>query len=195
MKLKLSYYSFLLPISLCIGCQNELAMPDNSWGFFTAKVNGRAWEKTFANAYQAVRGRDDLDSAKGNTIEIYSLLFDSGGVLEEELSFTNIPAKVGRYKVFPYNDRFNTNSGAVGSFLTTFIDFDMFRDQYEVLESEDNYLQIDECQDKGNREIKGRFNVTFVLRSKRASNSYEDTLGFTKGKFHTKIVPPIKRHL
>jgi hypothetical protein len=170
-------------------------MPDNSWGFFTAKVNGRAWEKTFANAYQAVRGRYDLDSAKGNTIEIYSLLFDSGGVLEEQLSFTNIPTKVGRYKVLPYNDRFYTNSDAVGSFLTTFIDFDMFRDKYEVVESEDNYLQIDEYQDKGNREVKGRFNVTFVLRSQRADNSYEDTLRFTNGRFHTKILPRIKRHL
>ena len=186
----------MFTIFLLIGCQSDIAVPQNSWGYFKADVNGRRWAKTFKNAYQAVRGSEDYpDSLNRNKISVYSLLFDHTGSLQEQFYFENIPLKPGRYKILHTKNPSGTDSISVSSSLTTFIDYDVFRDEYEVLNSESNYLQIDQYQVNGNREIKGRFNVTFILKSKREFNSYDDTLRFTNGSFHTKILPRSKRLL
>jgi hypothetical protein len=196
MKPTKQFSRYVFALWLFAGCQPQLAIPENSWGYFSAKVNGRQWEKTFENAFQAVRAWEhDLDSCVCKRLLVYSLLFESDGNLQEELSFSNIPKRKGRYKVSRIGTYSWKDSTTVYSHLNTFIDSDMFRDQYELLESEDNYLQIDTYQENGNREIKGRFNVTYVLKTPRAFNSYEDTLRFTNGKFHTKILEPIKWHL
>ncbi|WP_031529478.1 hypothetical protein [Dyadobacter crusticola] len=196
MKLLKRFPKYVLALWLFAACLPQLAIPENSWGYFSARVNGKRWEKTFENAFQAIRASEhDLDSSVCKRLIVYSLLFESDGNLQEELSFSNIPKKEGRYKVSRNRTYSCKDSTTVYSHLNTFIDFDMFRDQYEVLDSEDNYLQIDTYQENGNREIKGRFNVTYVLKTPRAFNSYEDTLRFTNGKFHTKILEPLKRHL
>lgn len=181
---------------LSLGCERETTIPQDSWGNFSVNVNGRSWEKTFKNAYQAVRGEaHDSGDTTCKRVYVYSLLFNSEGVLEEYLYLSDIPTKPGRYKIVSDRDISCSDSMITSSNFTAFIDYDMFRDRYEVLESQNNYLQIDQYQNGGNREIKGRFEVTFVLRSPRSPNSYEDTLRFTNGKFHTKILPRRKRHL
>ncbi|MCE7062654.1 hypothetical protein [Dyadobacter sp. CY343] len=179
-------------LALFAGCEKERLMPRQSWGHFRAKVNGRNWEHTYRNAFQAVRAKEEYVDSTCKRMVIYSLLFDSGGDLEEELYFTNIPTKTGRYKIMPNRHYSCEDSTFIFSQLVAFTNFDMFRDPYEVVESEDNYLQIDQFQENGNREIKGRFNVTYVLRSPRSANSHEDTLRFTNGTFHTKILTPGK---
>lgn len=192
---KISHY-FIFLILLSVGCERETTVPHDSWGYFSVDVNGRSWEKTFKNAYQAVRGvAQDFGDTTCKRVYLYSLLFDSEGVLEEYLYLSDIPTKTGRYRIMSNRDVPCSDSTIATSTFTAFIDFDIFRDRYEVLESADNYLQIEQYQESGNREIKGRFEVTFVLRSPRFYNSYEDTLKFTNGKFHTKILPRKQRHL
>ncbi|WAC11142.1 hypothetical protein [Dyadobacter pollutisoli] len=163
-----------------------------------AKVNGRAWQKTYNNAYQTVRGfttKPDSANCFRKSISVYSMLYDSEGVLQQLLSFEKIPVKPGRYHVAPVSETFCKDTLFVQATLETFIDEDIFRDRYEILSLEENYLHLNEYQENGSMEIKGTFSVSFVLRSKRYSNSFEDTLRFTNGQFHTKIVTPVKRHL
>jgi hypothetical protein len=62
---------------------------------------------------------------------------------------------------------------------------------YKILDSpkENNYLQIDEYN-KDTKEIKGRFQVVFVVDSPRKlrGNYDPDTIRLTNGIFHTKIL-------
>jgi hypothetical protein len=181
-----------------MACERGSVIPLNSWGYMKAKVNGRDWQKTYSNAYQTVRGsttKPDSSNCFIESIYVYSMLQDSEGVLQQILGFGKIPPKPGRYKVIPYKETTCKDSLSVNASLETFIDEDIFRDRYDLLPLEENYLQLNEYQENGSMEVKGTFSVSFVLRSKRYPNSYEDTLRFTNGQFHTKIVIPPKRHL
>jgi hypothetical protein len=174
-----------------MACERGSVIPLNSWGYMKAKVNGRDWQKTYSNAYQTVRGsttKPDSANCFRKSISVYSMLYDSEGVLQQLLSFGKIPVKPGRYHLVPINETFCKDSLFVQASLETLIHEDLFRDQYDLLPLEENYLQLNEYQENGNMEIKGTFSVSFVLRSRRYSNSYEDTLRFTNGQFHTKIV-------
>ena len=196
MKLEKIMIRGIFLVSLLIGCEPEVRIPNDSLGYFCVNVNGKPWEKTFKNAYQAVRGTEqDFGDTTCKRVSVYSSLFDSQGVLEEYLYLSDIPAKNGRYKIVADQDLSCSDSTMSSSSFVAFIDYDMFRDHYEVLDTKNNFLQIDHYQASGNREIKGHFEITFVLRSPRSFNSYEDTLKFTNGRFHTKILPRRTRHL
>jgi hypothetical protein len=177
-----------------MACERGSVIPLNSWGYMKAKVNGRDWQKTYSNAYQTTRGltiKPDSSNCFVKRILVYSMLNDSEGVLQQLLSFGKIPVQPGRYHVVSYRETSCKDSLFVEATLETFIDEDLFRDRYEILPLEGNYLQLDKYQEDGGMELKGTFNVSFVLRSKRYPNSFEDTLRFTNGRFHTKIVIPV----
>jgi hypothetical protein len=59
-------------------------------------------------------------------------------------------------------------------------------DQYNILNSEDNFLQID--HDPKSKEIRGTFQLTFIFEREGAEHTLPDTLRFTSGKFHTKMM-------
>lgn len=196
----MKHYSVLICIWICFGsCQSDVYFPPNSFGYLKAKVNGRDWEKTYFNAYQLIHAHMENDEhipkcRRTRYFSVEALLLDTPGTLQQTLGFYSIPSAPGRYKLNP-NEPNCEDTLAVYTQFCAFIDEDIYRDRYEVVPGVENYLTLDKYERDGNMEIKGSFEATFVLRSPRSWNSWEDTLRFTNGRFYTKIVIPERRKL
>jgi len=170
-----------------------------SWGYLTADMNGKEWSKTYKNAYQvthAVEGKAAKYSAvpcQSDFTYIFSNLYNSDGNLRQELIFTKIPLERGHYKIIPFkNGTCNDSDPVYGIFYTSISDGDVAGDVYNVLNSEDNFIEIDDYK-VSTKEIKGRFQITFIVESKRYGHYLPDTLRFLNGRFHTKIIDNEKR--
>jgi hypothetical protein len=106
--------------------------------------------------------------------------------------FANVPTLKGNYKIVDHNQSPACSDIPKITEIGTFYGIneeDTGRQQYKVLNltKENNYLQIDEYN-KDTKEIKGRFQVTFVLKYLPKSRSSDpDTIRFTNGVFHTKV--------
>ncbi|WP_353722569.1 hypothetical protein [Dyadobacter sp. 676] len=194
--MKHHYMTLLISIGL-YGCQSDVCFPPNSFGYLKAKVNGRNWEKTYSNAYQWVRAMTENDEQipkcrRSRYFFVEASLLDRPGVVQQTLGFYSIPSTPGRYKLLPYDPKCEDTLAVFAQFCT-FIDEDIYRDKYELVPGAENFLILEKYEHNGNREIKGTFEATFVLRSPRSWNSWEDTLRFTNGRFYTKIVIPEQR--
>ncbi|WP_342084518.1 hypothetical protein [Dyadobacter sp. OTU695] len=66
-------------------------------------------------------------------------------------------------------------------------DGDVAGDSYYTVDSEDNYIQIDNYNEK-TKEIKGIFQLTLIAQKPRSSNLLPDTLRLQNGRFHTRII-------
>jgi hypothetical protein len=177
---------------LLYGCEKVGPMPRlASWGYLTADMNGRDWSKTYENAYQVVQGlNNDSYNPQEQYMGIKSVLYTSSGYDRQSLTFQRIPfpPKKCRYKVAwcdPAGCQFH--SDVYVSLYSLLSDGDVVGDSYRTVESEDNYIQIDEY-DAQTRQVKGRFQITFAIIEPRQSDALPDTLRFVNGRFHTRII-------
>jgi len=184
---------FNISILLLTAC-DEFTLPRvPSWGYLTADMNGKDWSKTYENAYQTVQGWHSDDNV-ADTYVIMADLYNPYGARRQELYFQNIPLQKGRYTILkniPYENKYDRF--VYGSLYTLVSDGDVSGDTYDVLDTEESFFQIDEIITK-TREVKGTFQVTFVIRKPHYDTALPDTLRFVNGKFHTKIMEHKRRN-
>lgn len=196
----------LLAIGLAIGilmvstsCKIIDAIVDSSgplprlpnWGYLTADMNKADWSLTYKNGYQVTHGIVSYsDEPQGVFFALKSILYTPDGAEHQELLFQKIPfaAATARHRVtscLPFTDcQVNEDVQAV---LHTCND-DVGLNSYYIIDSEDNYIQIDRYNKK-NQEVKGTFQLTFAVRKNRSpGDPLPDTLRFRNGRFHTKII-------
>lgn len=109
-----------------------------------------------------------------------SEIFTSG----EIFSIVKIPFIPGTYQV--YNTLIQTNDSIAGA-LFGYIDYDEFKGNYTILESDSSSFVTLESYDTITKEIKGRFDLTFIKDIKPYPEA-SDTIRFRDGYFHTKII-------
>ncbi|KAA6440116.1 hypothetical protein FEM33_05780 [Dyadobacter flavalbus] len=186
-------YIFSISILLLTACDDFPLPQMPSWGYLTADMNGKDWSKTYKNAYQTIQAWDSNDNVS-DTFVIMADLYNPYGARRQELYFQNIPSEKGHYtmlKDIPYENKYDRF--VYGSLYTLVSDGDASGDTYSVLDTEKAFFQIDEAITK-TREIKGTFQVTFVINKPRYDTALPDTLRFRNGKFHTKIMEHKRRN-
>lgn len=145
------------------------------WTKITALKNGLKWETS------AVAINDKQD-----TVVVQIIVMKPAGYLREFLFIGNLPIAVGKYMIFKRVDnevQFNTYAS-----FTTF-EGDVVEDSFVVLESEDNFIEINNV-DLINMEMSGTLQITFIRDSldKIDNPTLGDTISFTDGVFRMKIV-------
>lgn len=149
-------------------------LPSSFWGDASAQKNGKPWT---ANPSCWI----DIVDKKTINIELDSFL--NGYYLTETLFFEGVPPKTGTYKVlkwtFPKDGNLNAD--------LTYSDADLALGDYDILETDStNYLTLS-SYDTLSKEIKGSFNLTFIVHKRPYSNA-PDTIRFRDGKFHGKLI-------
>ena len=165
-----------------------------SWGYFTADMNGSAWNKLYKNAFQSVYAHisENTDSlCPGKTGSMVSNSHDSNGVRQQELIFLHLPLTTGKYKLTSDEVKY-CGDNRVHVTLYSQIENDVSGDIFKILPGSDSYLQINSIN-LSTGEIFGEFNFTMVVFGPKDRSTLPDTLRFTNGRFHTKILKPVKR--
>ncbi len=161
------------------GCEKE--KNNNSkileWSKITALKNGLKWE---ASAVAFKYGQD--------TVIIQIHVRNQAGYLRESLIIRNLPITVGNYVIYKRisnSNQLNTNA----SFNTISDDGDVIEDMFDVLESQNNYIDIKKV-DLTNMEMSGTLQITFIRNALDPIDnpSLGDTISFTDGVFRLKIV-------
>jgi len=172
---------------LTMACQNDGVIPKwPHWGQMGAKLNGQRWKYSgWTNRISAVNAESSQPPCPD--LYVYIAFFDKRGNMRQGMSFTNLPRQKQTLPVTSYPESCQTDS--IGGFFNATIADDVLGDVYKVLKTENNYLGI-ESFDSDSKELKGWFQITFVLADPIANRSSDlpDTLRFTEGRFHTKIV-------
>lgn len=185
-------YISLIVLNFACSLKYDVSPKNPSWGYLTAKMNGEEWNQTYRKGYQVVQG---IIAAPGSVApckdEFYYLnteLYTDQGFIRQSLTLMKVPIAKGKYKVQPSVLGYcSDNDSVYGIFYTMIDDGCVSGDVYKILDSADNFLQIDDYNAKS-KEIKGAFQLTFVLEREGADHTLPDTLRFTSGKFHTKIM-------
>ena len=186
-------YTIIVSVFVSACTYENLGPEEPTWGTLDVLVNGKKWGERYPGYYQIVRAQKGIS---GNAIpcqnEYYFLrseLYNRNAWLREDLNFIKTPLVAGKYKVIDFSFVCNETDPVYGSFYTISDDGDVLQDRYDVLESEDNYIVIDSYDPK-TLEIRGSFQVTFIIemRSLNDPSDLADTLRFTNGIFHTKIL-------
>lgn len=181
---------FLLIVTSCSVFQ-DIGPSKYSWGSFSAQMNGKVWGQNYPNGFQEIRG----DTFQGGNAEnqcleeSHSISFDwfnKQGFHRENLILRKIPLLSGKYKVIPNPSKCKMTDPIYAMFYTSTDDGDVLGDIYTILPTQDNFVQIDNY-DNYTKEIRGKFQLTFVIKSIGANHVLPDTLQFTEGSFHTKI--------
>lgn len=170
----------LLALLLLAGCKKEDTKPNPYWGEVTANHNGEPWR---ADVY-AVEGEENF------TLLIHVL--DEIGGREESLGFSYLPSKTGRHKIFKREYDDNDTLTPQVSYFTLVESGHVLSNVYHLDEEADNYLTIDEIDFQTNGEVKGSFQLTFMVEKpkKESRPNDPDTVVFTQGRFHTRFVDP-----
>jgi len=172
--------------------------PPRTWGKLKVFLNNEPWD--FNNRYpgggQFVSGGHygPSPACKTEYYSVGSILSNADG-FERESFFIELaaipPGTKGRFEI----TRTPTDGElpcvdeplATSRFFTLAQDGDVGQDVFDVLESEDNYIEIKNFDAK-TLEIKGAFQVTYVISSRSTEpSSLPDTLRFTEGSFETRI--------
>lgn len=114
--------------------------------------------------------------------------YSKEGFKREELFLKKIPLKAGKYKVIPYTPNCQMTDPIYAIFYTSISDGDVLGDTYTILPAYDNFVQADNY-DAYTKEIRGKFQLKFVVTTKASGHILPDTLQFTEGRFYTKIKP------
>ena len=177
------------------GCDHD-PKPVYYWGTASATLNGRPWLpagwQVQPSAVYAENGGVDFDSCGLFVISLGIILVNERREIRESLGIRKVPPRVGRYLVtVPSSCAVDSTPG--GSFFVLGSDGDVINDVYEVLPGSESWLEITavgaEKIGVGKPEISGRFQISFLVKRNWRGNDYSDTLRFTNGTFHTKILP------
>jgi len=151
-------------------------------GTASATFNGKAWQSG------KVRCVISTQCYKGK-LSIHFHVYNSQGFLRESLGIANIPVAKATYTLNPAdlaNSRNCNRSDATASYHTLQDHGDVLLDSYDALPSADNYLAIEEYNER-TKKLSGRFSVIFKIHRRQDPNS-PDTIKVTNGRFDTKIL-------
>ena len=168
---------------MLLACTKEEVKPSPYWGEVSILRNGQTWEPQVLASSEA----EDLDS---NFVGIIFHWYQpETGFLRESLSFRKTPLNRIGDTIEVDNSYFLELTGTIRGFYVTVLQSgDVAGDVYEVLESEENYLIVTSW-DAEKREIKGEFQASFLFAGELHSTpDAPDTLRFSQGYFHTRIV-------
>jgi hypothetical protein len=154
---------------LSISCNKEKIKIDEYWGEATATKNGVHW-----NSYPS-GGISNLDDRLFVSCNTYS----KEGYHREQLLMYSIPIEI--------NDYIITKSPAKVKFYTSTDDGDVTGDIYNISDSDSlSLVSITRIEGK---EVWGTFSLTLYRDTSRVHDpGVPDTLIFTDGEFHTKIL-------
>lgn len=159
-------------------CKKETlsTIPDIYWGEVSATKNGESWTgKVYA-------GRIRIESyGFFVTVDVYN----GQEFMRERLILSKIPY-LEQANTIHLVDTVLTDA----SYGTLVDDGDVVGDIYKVIEGEsDNFVTITSYNEE-TKEVKGNFQVTFVFdeTDTKSDPTAPDTIRFTSGEFHTKII-------
>lgn len=148
-------------------------LPEEYWGTATAKLNGKEWTADCASF---------IDKENPGHWSLSFSVFKNNYYFLGGLSFYNVTAQTDSSDVTKY---IFEEKGGVRGYYSLF-DADTALGDYHILnDAEPNYFTVD-SYDSVSREIKGRFEVTFLVNHAPDANA-PDTVRFTEGKFHARL--------
>jgi len=173
------YSCVFLAICLTNSCdKEEPRWQKYHWGEATASKNGIAWKG---------EPRCVIDTRYPQGIDIIIDVYNEKNFHREDLLFFKIKNEIGNYSITPSNlYAYDSIPGA--SYGTSIDDGDVAGDSYDLIEGiVENKLTIDK---KKGDEIWGTFQVALIKDKTFPPQdpSAPDTVVFTNGKFHTKLL-------
>lgn len=173
-------YFTLFILFVCIACSDDdmpiIEEPLPYWGEITGLKNGKTWS---ASPYATINTTSEI----GNWLHIVVLLFDESGIIREAVDFVKIPLEPNIYRVFA---DIHEDDGKVGA-LYSIYEADLPLADYLPLEPDStNFITLEEY-DETSGEVKGTFDITFVVDWKSSLVDEPDTIRFTNGVFHTRV--------
>ncbi len=186
---------FALIMLLFVSCNKDDIPPNPTWGNMSVLMNNEKWADRYAGGQGTIYGGSYrwTEPCQAQYYDLVMYLYNSNRFLRESLSFNLADFEpgtkaTGQYKILKNQWQCDSVATVYSGYGTIAEDGDVVQDVYDVLETEDNFLQI-ESFDANSREIKGTFQVTFIItRRSTEPSTLPDTLRFTNGKFHTKII-------
>jgi hypothetical protein len=156
-------------------------------------MNGKEWGQSYPGGFQEIRGNTFQggkaeDQCPEENYWIRLEWYNKQGFNREELFLKKVPLKVGKYKVIPFTPNCQMTDPVYAIFFTSIDDGDVLGDTYTILPTYDNFIQVDNY-DAYTKEIKGKFQLKFVVETKTSGHVLPDTLQLTEGRFYTKIKP------
>ncbi len=149
-------------------------LPERYWGTATAILNGKEW-KADCVSY--------IDKENPGHWSLSFSVFKNNYYALENLSFYNLTAQADSSDVTKVIT-FKEKEGIRGYYKL--FDADLALGDYHILNgAKPNYFAVD-SYDSVSREIKGRFEVTFLVNRRPEANA-PDTLRFTEGKYHARL--------
>ena len=173
----MKYFFYFALISLFLACgknQEKPSLPENYWGEASAERNGKPWATNpvcWINIVNKTNVIIELDS------------FINNYYLKESLIIFDIPPFLGTYKVNKLTAAKDLNSSL------SMWDADLSIGGYTLLESDSNTNRVTlTSYDTLSKEIKGTFNLTYIVVPPGPYPDYPDTIRFRNGKFHGKLI-------
>lgn len=167
-----------LVASLISSCdKNDDPLDKFYWGEVTALKNGAVWEG---------RPRCLIDKPYGQGIDFIFDMFNEQKFKRDDLFIYKIPFEVGTFPLSISDIR--VIDSLHGAEYFTLVDDGTGGDSYDLLEGIiSNQITIDRKEDE---EIWGTFQIAFARDTTFPSEDpvSPDTIIFTKGQFHTKIL-------
>ena len=167
-------FTTLIGFTLLLACSKDKS-EDYYWGTSTAEFDGNAWQ---------AEPRASINLPYKQGINFSMRRFDNQGNVKETLSFFKIPNQLGRNKLSETETRDIDSLSGVRLF--TLIDGDVLGDVYYPLEGiVDNYLEITKIEGD---QIWADFQVAFIRKIVGTVSNYKDTIVFTNGSIHTRMM-------
>ena len=149
--------------------------PSEYWGETSSVKNGMDWT---GHPYAVV------NINHGNGWNIFFDSLDEFNIRKESFVIYKVPFVSGTYPVG--NTPIQINDSLVGAGFY-YVDDDVLFGTYKILESDSSSFVTVESYDTLSKEIKGRFDLTFIVDIKPFVDA-PDTIRLRNGVFHTKVV-------
>ena len=170
-------FTTLIGFTLLLACSKDQS-EDYYWGTTTAEFDQNTWE---AKPYSMV------NAPYKQGIDFLIHKFNKQGFQTENLFIYKVPEQIGRYPITKTEVR-DIDSLVGAQFFTLLDGGDVLGDSYSLLDGVvENFIEITKIKDD---QIWADFQVAFVRNGTNNSPSYPDTIVFTNGSIHTRLVPP-----
>lgn len=199
--MKKQYTYIWIVVILFSSCKerNELIPRFRDEEKVTATMNGQQWPLNDSKPGWRMSGSSHIGPyilglstiCTDKTIQMGIATFNQWGFLRETLGFERIPVRVGTYKVVRSFTTTCQDTVAESSFGLSGDDGDVGIGDFNVVETEKNYIEITSI-DTVSRRLKGNFQTTYLSKYPgKHPSEYTDTLRF-KGSFEIAIMPEVK---